>query len=117
MTFAEWVAEWRVGPGMNDRPGTKLYSGHDGTVGDGWVPILQSLAADLVAMGWDRQVLQIKEKFGGLRFYFSGTDEMHERVRVAEAQAEVTCEGCGAPGKQRDGGWIKTLCDEHAASR
>ena len=24
-----------------------------------------------------------------------------------------TCEDCGHPGTQRDGGWIRTLCDQH----
>jgi hypothetical protein len=28
-----------------------------------------------------------------------------------------TCEVCGQPGKRREGGWIKTLCDEHASAQ
>jgi hypothetical protein len=62
-------------------------------------------------------VNQIKEKFGGLRFYYSGgDDEISGMVRIAEAVASITCETCGAPGKSRGGGWIRTLCDEHAIS-
>jgi len=57
---------------------------------------------------------QVKEKFGTLRFYYNGGDEVIDgMVRMAEALSGVTCEECGAPGKQRHGGWILTLCDTH----
>jgi len=32
---------------------------------------------------------------------------------MAEAWADASCEECGAPGTQRNGGWIRTLCDLH----
>lgn len=55
---------------------------------------------------------QVKEKFGGLRFYLTcGTDEMYEAIRKAEEEADRTCERCGMPGESRGGGWIKTLCN------
>ena len=38
-------------------------------------------------------------------------------VRMAESWAANTCEECGHPGKMRNGGWIRTLCDEHEAER
>lgn len=61
-------------------------------------------------------VEQIKEKFGGLRFYFQGGDkEIHGMVTMAEVWADHTCEKCGNKGKRRDGGWIRTLCDIHEA--
>ena len=64
---------------------------------------------------WIR-VEQIKEKFGGLRFYYSGGDEYIDgMVRMAEVWAGTTCETCGNKGKRRDGGWIRTLCDTHEA--
>jgi len=56
------------------------------------------------------------EKFGGLRFYYDGGDEqIHGMVRMAESWAARTCETCGDPGKSRNGGWIRTLCDKHEA--
>lgn len=59
-------------------------------------------------------VVQIKEKFGGLRFYYDGGDDMvYGMVRMAEAWAARTCETCGQPGEMRHGGWIRTLCDTH----
>ena len=58
---------------------------------------------------------QVKEKMGTLRFYYHGGDEfIRGLVAMAEDMSAVTCERCGAPGKERGGGWIRTLCDEHA---
>lgn len=58
---------------------------------------------------------QVKEKFGGLRFYYNGGDDyIRGVVDMAEEMSYVTCEECGAPGKLRKGGWVRTLCDEHA---
>lgn len=55
---------------------------------------------------------QVKEKFGGLRFYYMGGDDVIDGiVRMAESISYKTCEHCGVPGKKRDGGWILTLCD------
>jgi len=58
---------------------------------------------------------QVKEKFGTLRFDYSGGDDhIWGMVRMAESMSAVTCEICGSPGKRRDGAWISTLCDIHA---
>jgi hypothetical protein len=65
------------------------------------------------AVPWIR-VEQIKEKFGGLRFYYQGGDEaISGMVTMAECWAYRTCEQCGNKGKQREGGWIRTLCRTH----
>lgn len=62
------------------------------------------------------EVAQIKEKFGGLRFYYNGGDEyISGMVRMAESWAGNTCEECGVPGERRMDGWIRTLCDQHEA--
>ena len=54
---------------------------------------------------------QVKEKFGTLRFYYTGGDEYIDGlVSMAESMSAVTCEECGNPGTQTDGGWIKTIC-------
>ena len=61
---------------------------------------------------------QVKEKFGTLRFYYSGGDDyISGLVSMAESMSAVTCEECGNPGKQVGGGWITTLCKEHAEAR
>jgi hypothetical protein len=99
--------------------------------GDGWYQVLDSLCGNIqhyidwknksAAAGYKdfepvEQVVavQVKEKFGGLRFYYDGGDDhISGMVRMAESWAYHTCEECGAPGKHRSGGWIRTLCDTH----
>ena len=61
---------------------------------------------------------QVKEKFGTLRFYYSGGDDVIDgMVRMAESMSGVTCEECGSPGKRVGGGWVTTLCEAHATAR
>jgi hypothetical protein len=61
---------------------------------------------------------QVKEKYGTLRFYYYGGDDIITAiVDMAESMSSVMCEVCGAPGHGRDGGWIKTLCDKHDIQR
>lgn len=84
-----------------------------GCVGKGWGKILDSLVDDLIELGWDGQVLQVKEKFGGLRFYIGGgTESIFSRIGKAESESLRTCEECGEIGTPRTSvnGWIKTLC-------
>lgn len=59
---------------------------------------------------------QVKEKFGGLRFYVDGANcEHHNYISFAESMSYRTCETCGSPGKTYTDGWHSTLCDIHAA--
>ena len=58
---------------------------------------------------------QVKEKFGGLRFYVSGGDDVaYAYIDFAEKMSFMICENCGshlgAPSSDR--GWMKTLCPE-----
>jgi len=63
-------------------------------------------------------VAQIKEKFGGLRFYYDGGDDyIRGLVHMAESWASKTCETCGQPGKLRGGGWLHTACEEHTRKK
>ena len=60
--------------------------------------------------------VQVKEKFGGLRFYVqAATDKHYQFISFAEVMSYRTCEECGAPGKTYTDGWHTTLCDIHAA--
>lgn len=60
---------------------------------------------------------QVKEKFGALRFYYSGGDEwVRGVVDMAEAISARTCEMCGSSGKQTDTVWIRTLCPSCTAA-
>lgn len=103
--------------------------------GDGWYNIINALCSNIqhytdwqnenAAKGYTQyktvpqlKAVQVKEKFGTLRFYSEGgNDHIHGMIRMAEAMSAVTCEECGAPGEQRRGGWIRTLCDQHETER
>jgi hypothetical protein len=99
---------------------TNVFTGNKVTDSDffqvslGWNLIIKNLIQDLIRLGWNKEVIQVKEKFGGLRFYINeGTDEIHQRIGEAELESMKTCEITGKPGKLRtDIGWYRTLCDE-----
>lgn len=87
--------------------------------GPGWYPLLKDLIVDLIALGWNKQTCQVKEKFGGLRFYINeGSSDIFDRISKAEELSYKTCEVTGGPGKLRsDLGWMSTLCDSEYEKR
>ena len=59
--------------------------------------------------------VQVKEKYGRLRFYVHGSNAAIDHyIDFAEYHSSKVCEQCGAPGQLRDRGWLSTLCDVHA---
>ncbi len=96
-----------------DRPPIKDYRYFG--VDEGWYGIIKELIEDLIKLGWNKQVCQVKEKFGGLRFYINdGSNEIHDRIIDAEKKSYEVCEKCGNSGKLRnDIGWYLTLCEDH----
>ena len=82
---------------------------------DGWFDIIMELCEEIHAMR--PKVQQIKEKFGGLRFYASFPKDYSEQgwaiVRKAEEKASETCEDCGEPGEHRvRNGWRYISCQQ-----
>lgn len=60
------------------------------------------------------QAVQVKEKYGTLRFYTNFSDEYVDGlIAMAESMTAVTCQECGNLGKVRGLGWIYVACDEH----
>lgn len=82
-------------------------------IADGWMPILRRLCDDLQHQK-ELRFTQIKEKFGGLRIYTSGSlnMEVYKRLNAAEEEAFKTCERCGDEGRlaRTDSGWQFTTC-------
>ena len=87
--------------------------------GDGWYELLDRLCRDIVEICRRQHVpipavAQVKEKFGGLRFYLEGgaPEAVHERIEEAEEESTRICERCGEPGelKAGDSGYWQTLC-------
>jgi rubrerythrin len=57
------------------------------------------------------EAVQVKEKYGGLRFYIDGGNDMISgMISMAESMSYHICEECGSPGKKTNSGWIRTLC-------
>lgn len=95
--------------------------------GDGWYDLIDVLCSNIQHhIDWHNRyqeekieqpvAFQVKEKFGGLRFYVDGGDaHIHGMISMAESISYHICEECGNRGKVRNGGWIRTLCDQHAA--
>lgn len=85
------------------------------SVGSGWAIIVGDLYDKVKDLDPDCYVVQVKEKFGGLRFYVENVcnSEVYNIIDKAEAKASVTCESCGADARvQRLGGWLKCVCDD-----
>ena len=99
---------------INGFNGEKITDSDFFVVGSGWNLLIKNLIQDLIRLGWDKEVIQVKEKFGGLRFYINeGTSEIHQRIAKAELESMKICEITGKLGKLRtDIGWYRTLCDE-----
>lgn len=77
--------------------------------GPGWKKLYEPLIALCQKEGVE--ILQIKEKFGTLRFYVgSASDEVHYAISVAEDLSAETCEQCGNKAKTIQRGWLRTLC-------
>jgi hypothetical protein len=87
--------------------------------GSGWSGLVRKLCRDIQAvLDADPSLkplfraVQVKEKYGGLRFYvFGSTEAIEAMIDTAEDESYRTCEECGAVGRTLDrGGWYKTLC-------
>lgn len=108
--------------------------------GDGWFNLIYKLCADIESVltvngtideDWPH-VLQVKEKFAGLRFYISRShksevsmpangfvevrpisdvDEIGDLIEAAEAKSFEICEDCGVPGTMYRDGWWHVKCD------
>jgi hypothetical protein len=99
---------------------------------DGWYNILDVLCSNIqqhvkhISLNLDTEekesaqftAEQVKEKFGGLRFYGYNSDaEIQAMIAVAESLSVRTCEYCGDKATTVTKGWIKNLCDKCSIKR
>ena len=108
----------------NGRIGTPGYP----TCGDGWRDLVETAVGRIAtavaaAPSGSFGITQIKEKFGALRLYGHGRNNLpettcaavEEAVHLAEARSACTCEQCGEPGGLfKHGGQLLTACEQHA---
>lgn len=101
--------------------------------GDGWFELIKNLCEEIAKLEIDGiRVAQVKEKFGGLRFYVSAypeqvdvdpkakekLDALYNLIDKAEEKSNEICENCGSPGSPKiDKFWIQTLCDACSGQR
>lgn len=89
-------------------------SPHEIQCDKGWYPLIISIHQELAHIDQNYQILQIKEKFGGLRFYYVSNSKKHSEidriVHFYENKSYEICEVTGKPGQlMRKGGTYKTL--------
>jgi len=112
-----------------------LYSGKDKSVQDslipfgfecqdGWFKIIYDLSEKLEKLIIEDKktspdpnyfpiALQVKEKFGGLRFYMTcATDDMENAIADAEKMCDETCEVCGNEGTLTGERWLAVRCKD-----
>lgn len=86
--------------------------------GEGWYDLISDLDKQIAVLDPGYTIAQVKEKFGGLRFYIDEVNpdvrsQIEDLIKVAEGKAAKTCEDCGKPALlRRVNGWYSTLCDE-----
>lgn len=95
---------------------------------DGWriafgEQMCEELKQELLKSGGEEalqeyRIVQIKEKYGFLRWYDNGCTSRwwREILPKYEALSERTCIRCGKPATQISTGWISPWCDECAKS-
>ena len=91
---------------------------------DGWFELIDALCAKLnagVEAGTFPQpeAVQIKEKYGELRFYLDrpGDEAIRRLIDEARDRSLEICEVCGAAGALRvKDDWYRTRCDLHSDS-
>ena len=103
-----------IGGLINGWTGDRILSSDFFDTSSGWNQLIKDLIEDIIELGWNKEVCQVKEKFGGLRLYINeSSDEVFKRIGEAEEKSYTVCEVTGGPGKlRRDIGWIRTLSDE-----
>ena len=89
-----------------------------------WEVIVHRLTEQIESINSEFIIVQVKEKFGGLRYYMQfGEDATRPEkecvyllIEKAEHEASVTCECCGTQRqverKSLSWGWVVTLCSE-----
>ena len=88
--------------------------------GIGWYFIIEHLSKAITQISKDVRATQVKEKFGGLRFYWRSTEPLTEEqydlvsraVDAAEEESYLVCESCGSrEDVKQSQGWIRTECN------
>lgn len=86
--------------------------------GDGWFDLIYELSDKITKIDPEVQAVQVKEKYGTLRFYVGPVDKeksdaVYDIISEYESKSANTCEHCGSTDNvTQTQGWIVTLCDK-----
>jgi hypothetical protein len=130
-----WMEAWKPYEALADafKATFSKYLGSqliDFSLGPGWWGVMREIRDELDKMSamypeFEFKILQVKEKFGGLRVYCRtigddgplkdiATQALFNIIQEKTGKADKLCDVCGEPGKRRPSGWIVTRCDKHA---
>ena len=95
---------------------TKTLIGFGFECGDGWYKLLKNLVIKISELDTEKKVrvVQVKEKFGTLRFYTGAhsTEAIDDLIWQAEKLSAETCDVCGGKSKVKNkNGWLHNICD------
>jgi hypothetical protein len=99
-----------------------IYEGYDRalaleSVGKGWGSLINEVFDFIEQNKISQKVIQVKEKFGGLRIYTDYNEELDKKIIEVCKRSFTICEECGSPGQLRGGSWYRTLCPEHGKDK
>lgn len=108
MTREEKIAEIRT------RINKDWFAGFD--LPEGWVDLVYRCHCELLEEAPDYKLTQVKEKFGGLRFYYEGAPKdsnARDIVSFYERMSYRVCDKCGTTKdvSTGGGGWVRSLCE------
>ncbi len=85
-------------------------------VGPGWEHLVRRVYNAIAGLGLNTGIINVKEKFGGLRIYPDyWQDDLEKVIIEVETESFTVCEKCGKDGGLRNmGGIYQTACEEHA---
>lgn len=88
--------------------------------GDGWFDLIDTLCETIKGLDVEMTAVQVKEKYGGLRFYHDGLKAEEDRrqemafgaIQMAQNMSFNICEICGDSAElHQPSGWYRVRCD------
>ncbi len=105
-----------------DERRAEMDHGNDSEYLTGWEHLFEEADRLISALDPEYKIIQIKEKFGSLRYYFEHSEGceldkevsklLWQQVGDIEDHAGTICERCGDPSERKTRShWITTICD------
>ena len=91
---------------------------NDYNVGKGWNLLVGNLCENILKLDGTVRIMQVKQKFGELRFYYVEGQDKKQRtkikdlVKLAEMTSSSICEECGSYDfvSNKTGPYVQSLC-------